>query len=150
MVSPAREHHLTLKFLGDYNDNDVIDLKERLSKIDFEAFDGHLDAVGVFPNENNVRVVWVGIEPVDPFAELAKKIDEASPEVENDHPEYVPHITLARVKFVKDKTAFGEKIKSIKIDPKTFKVESFRLFKSALGPTGAVYEVLGTYPAKAL
>lgn len=149
IVSPAKEHHLTLKFLGDYPDDKVNGLKERLSKISFDSFDGHLDNVGVFPNENNIRVVWVGLKPVEPFAELAKKIDEATPEVKNDHPEYIPHITLVRVKAVKDKT-FGEMIKSIKVDPKKFKVDSFKLIKSTLTHSGAVYEVLSTHTAKAL
>ena len=150
IVSPAKEHHLTLKFLGNYPDDKVNDMKEKLSKIPFESFEGQLDTVGVFPNDDNIRVVWVGLKPVEPFAALAKQIDEATPEVKGDYPEYVPHLTLARIKAVKDKKSFGDRIKSIKVEPKSFNVDSFKLIKSTLTPKGAVYEVLGTFPAKAL
>ena len=148
-VVPAKENNLTLKFLGDYPDGKVEILKDKLSKIEFDSFDGHLDSVGVFPNESSIKVVWVGLKPVEPFAELAKKIDAAIPEVKNNHPDYVPHLTLARVKAKQDQS-FVEKIKSIKVESKTFKVDSFKLIKSVLDPAGAIYEVLGTFPAKAL
>ena len=148
IITPAKEHHLTLKFLGDYPDNKIHELKDRLSKISFSSFDANFDSIGVFPNENNIRVVWVGLAPIAPFVALERQIDEVTTEVNKDR-EFVPHITLVRVKSMKGK-AFGDKVKLIKVEAMNFKVDAFKLIKSTLTPKGPIYEVLGRFTAKAL
>ena len=58
---------------------------------------------------------------------------------------FLGHITLGRVKFVKDKKQFIEKLKSIKIEEKELKVDSFKLYKSTLTSQGPIYEVIEEY-----
>ena len=144
-VSLASEFHPTLKFLGDYPDNNLHDLKERLSHILFAPFEAKLGAIGVFPNKQHVRVVWIGAEPAEKFAALAEQIDCATPELRKDHAAFVPHITLCRVKAVNNKQLFAETIKHISIDQNQFAVNTFTLFKSTLGQKGAVHELIATF-----
>ena len=55
--------HLTLKFLGEVQPNTEGNIKEILRTVKFKPFSVNLDSIGVFPNENYIRVVWVGLKP---------------------------------------------------------------------------------------
>jgi len=143
----AKEFHLTLKFLGEVEDKKVDEIKDRLSKVRFEQFDAELDGTGVFPTEDYIRVVWVGLEPKDKITTLQQKIEEALLGMFLKDTRFHPHLTLARVKFVKDKKGFIEKLKKIKMEKKAFSLSIFKLIKSTLTPKGPVYEVLEEFKA---
>ncbi|MEK6868809.1 MAG: RNA 2',3'-cyclic phosphodiesterase, partial [Nanoarchaeota archaeon] len=55
--------HLTLKFLGEVQPDNLEDIKNNLKKITFKPFSVVLDNIGVFPSDNYIRVVWVGLKP---------------------------------------------------------------------------------------
>jgi len=148
-VAVAREHHLTLKFLGEQSENYAAELERRLSRVSFKPFEARLTKIGTFGDGKTVRVVWGGIEPVAPFAALAKEIDKATPEVKDTYPEYTPHITFARVKHIIAKEAFNELLKRTKLEEKSFAVREFKLYRSVAGQEGHRYQVLATFPAKA-
>jgi 2'-5' RNA ligase len=147
-VAVAQEHHLTLKFLGEQTETYAQDLERKLSRVAFKPFEGHLTKIGTFTDSGRVRVVWGGIEPVNPFAALAKEIDKITPEVKNDYPEYNPHITFARVKRIVSKEAFKDLLASIKLEEKHFAVQEFKLYRSVPGFEGHRYEILRTFPAQ--
>lgn len=75
------------------------------------------------------------------MSELKQQIDKALPDFKDDH-EFHPHLTIARVKFIKNKQELIQNLKQIKIKPKTFKINNFKLYKSTLTPQGPVYEEL--------
>lgn len=136
--------HITLKFLGNLDSADeVIGL---LKKVSFDSFEVSLSKSGVFPSEDNVRVVWVGVEPEKPLVDLQKKVDDvlAPLSIRNDH-EFHPHITLSRVKFVKDKLEFKKILRMMHPDQIKFSVDSFKLIKSDLTPMGPIYTVLASF-----
>ena len=56
--------------------------------------------------------------------------------------DFVPHITLARVKFMPDTNKFLEHLKQIKTEEKEFIVDKIKLKKSILTVNGPVYEEL--------
>lgn len=132
--------HVTLKFLGEVEEKKVAQIKEALQSIVFESLSLHLSHIGVFPSENYVRVVWVGVEPQKPVLELQQQIEEKlKPLGFPVDKRFHPHITLARVKFVKDKEAFAEALKKIKVEGKEFQVKEFKLIQSILSREGAEY-----------
>ncbi len=133
--------HFTLKFLGEVNENKINEIKERLNKIKFKLFKVKLDKVGVFPNENYVKVIWVGLKPKEKMIELQQKIDSELLDLFTKDQEFNVHITLARVKFIKDKEEFRKNLK-LDIDEKEFEVKEFCLVKSNLSKDGAKYEIL--------
>ncbi|MBW2969864.1 RNA 2',3'-cyclic phosphodiesterase [Candidatus Woesearchaeota archaeon] len=143
----TKSFHLTLKFLGEITPARAEETRKKLETIQFQKFTAKLNGTGVFPEENHIRVVWAGIEPKDTICELQHKIDEALGEKEKD---FQPHITLARVKHVKDKKQFTEHIKKLKIEPISFEVKEFKLIQSKLGSQGPEYTDLATYSAKDL
>ena len=90
--------HLTLKFLGEVQTDKVEVLNKNLKEIPFKPFSVVLDAIGVFPSENYIRVVWVGLKPEEPVLELQKNIDEALKKLFKKEKNFKPHLTIARVK----------------------------------------------------
>ncbi|MBW2999338.1 RNA 2',3'-cyclic phosphodiesterase [Candidatus Woesearchaeota archaeon] len=140
----VKEFHLTLKFLGEIPENNVEEIKENLRKVQFESFNISLDKIGFFPNEDYIRVVWVGLSPVDKINELQQKVDSALNL--GKEKKFHPHLTLARIKF-KLNPEIIEKIKALKVPEESFTVNSFYLIKSTLTREGPIYEVLEEFKA---
>lgn len=139
--------HLTLKFLGEVQPNTAEELKKELKKIKFEHFSVNLDSIGVFPGEDYIRVVWVGLKPEEKIIELQNDIDENLKNLFKKEKNFKPHITLGRIKFIegKNKTKFIETTKNIKVEGKKIVIADFRLIKSTLTPNGPVYEDVGVF-----
>jgi len=132
--------HLTLKFLGEVQPEIIEEIKNNLKKIVFKPFSVVLNSVGVFPNENYIRVIWVGLKPEEPVLNLQKGIDEKLKKLFKRERDFKPHLTLARVKYIENKEDFISKIKSIKIENKNISVDSFKLVKSSLTMQSPIYE----------
>lgn len=141
-LSLVKSFHLTLKFLGDVQPNISEDVIKILKTIKFESFSVHLDSVGIFPSENYIRVVWVGLNPEDKVLELQQKIDDSLKNFFKKEKGFQPHITLARVKYPEDKKSFVDQVKKIKVESKKIEIKDFRLVKSTLTPKGPIYEDL--------
>lgn len=145
-INLTKAYHLTLKFLGEVSDAKVQKIKEALNKINLESFKIKTTKIGVFPNANFVRVIWIGIEPEDKVIELKNKVDDSLSGLFRKEKDFKPHLTLARVKFVKDKGKFIENLRKIKIEEKEFEIKNIKLIRSTLTPDGPVYEDLLVIP----
>ena len=144
-LSLARSFHLTLKFLGNVQPDNIKKTKDELKKIKFEPFSVFLDDIGVFPSEDYVRVVWIRLNPEDCILELQKYIDEKLHGLFKKENDFKPHITLARAKFIEDSKSFIEGLKKINIENKKIRVDNFRLVRSNLTPEGPVYDDLEVF-----
>lgn len=143
----TKSYHLTLKFLGEVSETDTEKIIECLKKIKLEEFEINLDEIGVFPNKHYVRVIWVGVNPKEQVIELQKSIEESLNEFgfKKDF-KFHPHITLARVKLVKDKQNFIDALKKLKIDKhKKIITKEFKLIKSTLSQERPIYEDLEVF-----
>lgn len=146
-MSLAKDFHLTLKFLGEITPAKAEVVKSCLGSVRFRSFSAAVSGLGVFPSENYIRVVWIGVEPKNDVLQLQKRIDGS---LEKEFPKekgFKPHLTLARVKFVSDKKQFIQQLRQIKPKIVRFAVEGFQLKKSTLSREGVVYEDLALYPA---
>lgn len=91
--------HLTLKFLGDIEENKIepIALALELALRPFPRFTINAKDLGVFPNLKRPRVLWIGLEGKK-LLELASKIETAlaplgfGPEKKR----FKPHLTVGR------------------------------------------------------
>jgi 2'-5' RNA ligase len=141
--------HLTLKFLGETDKQEEI--IKALENIKFNHFRLKTTEIGVFPSENYIRVVWLGLEDNNDLKKLQEDIEKVleSFNFKKDHGFY-PHITLARIKFIKqeEKKDFVEELKQIKFVEKEFDVKEFKLIKSELTGQGPIYEDAAKFQAK--
>lgn len=132
--------HLTLKFLGEIEPEKIEKIKLKLGEIKLEKFMGYLGELGVF-SSNFIKIVWARIlgKKVE---ELQKQIDEKLEGLFEKEERFMSHLTIARVKKVKDKKVFLQELEKINVKNLGFSVEKFYLFKSELKETGSVYTVL--------
>ncbi len=144
----VKEFHQTLKFLGDVDEDKIDKIKASLTNVNFTKFTAKTDGIGVFPDEKMIRVVWIGLEPKESINALQQEIESALLDMFPKDTRFRPHLTLARVKFVKDKKDFIDKIKKITIKEIKFPINSFKLIKSTLTPEGSVYEDVAEFALK--
>lgn len=135
--------HLTFIFLGELTDFQVNQCRDALKKISFKGFKASTGKLGVFPSENFIRVAWISLEPALLLKGLHDKIFESikNAGIKADS-RFESHITLARIKHIKDKTGFIKKLKAINPRQAEFEVKSFALKKSTLTRNGPVYETI--------
>ncbi|PIN77246.1 RNA 2',3'-cyclic phosphodiesterase [Candidatus Woesearchaeota archaeon CG10_big_fil_rev_8_21_14_0_10_34_12] len=131
--------HLTLKFLGEVDETGVEEIKKKLKEIQFPRFKVCLGNGGVF-SEDFVRIIWVQILGNGIF-ELQKEIDESLRDLFEREKRFMSHLTIARVKSIKDKKLLLDELGKIKFDFE-FGVKKFFLKKSTLTEKGPTYENL--------
>ena len=125
--------HLTLAFIGEYDDPDkVLDV---MSDVDFEEFPISISGVGNFGD-----LYWAGIDDNPYLMEYVKRLRRALSEnkIPFDGKKYKPHVTLVR------KGWFEHGVKLPEYMPEMHTtVKSVALVKSELGREGSKYTVLG-------
>ncbi|HIE41289.1 MAG TPA: RNA 2',3'-cyclic phosphodiesterase [Candidatus Aenigmarchaeota archaeon] len=137
--------HITLKFLGEVDNNQIEKIKYNLKEIKFNKFCVKLTGIGFFPNKNFIRVVWVSVgEGKEEIKKLQKMIDEKLLRLKfNKEKIFEPHLTIARIKFLKNKE-FLKELEKIKFNY-TLEVESFELMHSILQKKGPIYKKIESF-----
>ncbi len=133
--------HLTLKFLGEIKEHKIEEVKEKLREIKIEKFATEIDEIGVF-SEKFIRIVWLHMKDCE---NLQKQIDGALKDLFEPEKRFMSHLTIARIKGIKDKEGFLQDLKKIKVEKIKFKVDNFYLMKSELTAEGPRYSVLEEY-----
>ena len=135
--------HLTLKFLGEIDEEKVEEVKKILNKIKFNNFIAEIGEVGVF-SKQRIRIIWIKLNGKGIF-ELQKQVDEMLKDMFPIELRFMSHITIARVKNVRDKKGLLDYLNSIKPKSIRFKIGSFSFKKSELLEPGPIYEDLESY-----
>ncbi len=141
--------HLTLKFLGEINNETIEKVNIILSKLEFNIFDCRLEDIGTFTFKGFPKIIWIKIAG-KPIYDLQMKIDEALSEMFPKEERFMSHLTIARIKYITDKENFMKSIKNITVKKINFKVESFKLMSSDLKPLGPVYSLTKEYKLKSI
>ncbi len=145
-----RNIHFTLKFLGEVPGSRINAIKRGLSEIAMQPFGVHIKGIGFFPNQNRIRVVWIGIgEGSAEMGRLAMAIDDRMKSLGfRKEKEFVPHATVARIKKItpEERDRLLKELKGFEDDFGWMQVRDFRLKKSTLTQKGPVYEDLVVYP----
>ena len=89
--TPAENMHLTLAFIGDYDDPDHV--KSVIDGIRIRPFDITLSGIGAFGD-----LWWAGIEESAPLQAVVRRLRRALAEegIPFDRKKFSPHITLIR------------------------------------------------------
>ena len=139
--------HITLKFLGDTQEN-IIDDIERIMKEsvqDIKPFSITLRGTGVFPNNNYVKIVWIGITDNGSIATIAQRIEEKLTPLgfKREHRGFSPHLTIGRVKTARNKDPLLKTVGNHTSEEFAVQeVHSITLKKSELTPKGPIYTTL--------
>jgi 2'-5' RNA ligase len=145
--------HLTLKFLGDIDIDQVEDITKAIegASSGFGPFHLGINGLGVFPNPNRVQVIWVGLSGnLDKLDRLQRNIDNALDRLgfPADRRPFSPHLTLARVPdraTPVERQSTGRLIESMDFRSRLdFPVASVHLIKSQLTREGPIYRRLGS------
>ena len=69
--------HFTLKFFGDIDVEGIDLLSQKISNVvsEFEPFNIKIKGCGAFPNNNHIKVIWVGLEGDEILKSLHDKLD---------------------------------------------------------------------------
>ncbi len=146
-LTMTRSFHQTLKFLGNVSPEKLELLKERLLPIIFSPFRVSLGELGVFPNLNEPKVIWIDLNPKKEIMDVQAKIDNALADLFPKEIDFVPHITLARARSIGPK--FSDQLKEITLpDKKVMEIQSFSVYSSLLTSAGPIYEKVITIPPR--
>lgn len=136
--------HLTLKFLGEIPEETLERIKTELKKISHEKFQASIEKIGYFTYRGNPRIIWLKVESRE-LENLQKKIDSSLSKLFPKEERFMSHLTIARIKYVKEKEKFYDFLKNIKFKKINFPVDSFTLKSSVLTTKKAVYKTLEEY-----
>jgi 2'-5' RNA ligase len=138
--------HLTLRFVGEVEGPLANDVADALARIRASPFELRVVGAGRFEQRHS-GALWAGIEPKEPVAALAAKVERVCQQIglEPERRTFHPHITLARWKgrrtgAVQD---YLERHRGLSSD--AFRVDRFALFESHLSKHGAHYEEVATF-----
>ncbi len=154
-VKWVEEHnmHITLKFLGDTAEGDIPAIIGTLKPIAerHKSFFITARSIGTFGGKKNPRVIWVGLEETGVLEKISLEIDTALNELgfERETRKFSPHLTLGRIKLIKDTNALFNIVENLKGEAfQKYKVEKFTLFESKLSPKGPKYFSLHEFDLK--
>lgn len=139
--------HLTFKFLAEIDSEKMESVTERLRKIEFPVIDAKLDRIGVFGRFRHPKIVWIKVNGKGIW-ELQKKIDDSLKDLFRPEERFMSHMTIARIKYVRNSKETVEHIKKIAVHPISWKINKFILKTSELKPLGPIYTTVEEYILK--
>jgi 2'-5' RNA ligase len=136
--------HLTLKFLGDI-DEDIVDDIVRVIKgtcNNYESFNLAIQGAGVFPKGKSPRVIWVGVNGNPSVNGIKGEIESGLTPLgfEQEKRKFTPHLTLGRFRSSRGKGSITNNVELLK--DQSFGIMDVRavsLMRSDLRPEGAQY-----------
>jgi RNA 2',3'-cyclic 3'-phosphodiesterase len=142
--------HLTLKFLGDTLPLQVDEIGEELNQVSkkFSSFSFQLEGLDYFKNKGMPRVLFARIKEGEVLQHLAAEIGSRLERFgfETETRPFNPHLTLARIKFLKNKKTFYQAVEEYR---NTFfqnaAIYELIFYQSILKPEGPVYQPLGVF-----
>jgi RNA 2',3'-cyclic 3'-phosphodiesterase len=137
--------HLTLKFFGQTDEKQIplITKAIEIGVAPSKPFTLKIANTGIFGSKYDPKVIWFGIDKRDELDILAKNIfDELTKSGwQQDRQNFIPHLTIGRIKELKDKSLFQQiisKYNAVEIQEEI--VTEIILYESILHRNGPLYE----------
>jgi RNA 2',3'-cyclic 3'-phosphodiesterase len=139
--------HLTLKFLGETSHGQVEKVMEELDLLvrSFQPFTCHLQGVGFFKSQGMPRVLFMHVADPEGLQRVASELNRrlAGAGFGSDAREFTPHLTIARMKYLKDKSTFYQMVEKYRDHPiQPLHVRELVFYRSMLHSSGPVYKPL--------
>ncbi|MDJ1432941.1 RNA 2',3'-cyclic phosphodiesterase [Halostagnicola sp. A-GB9-2] len=147
-VDPTQAH-ITLKFLGDVDEDQVPNLESELeaavADANIDPFTVRFGGLGVFPDLEYISVVWLGVETGgDQLRRLHETIEARTTAMgfEPEEHDFTPHVTLARMEHAGGKDLVQEAVRNRDPTIGETRVTSVRLTESTLSRDGPRYSTV--------
>ena len=142
--------HLTLKFFGETPENKIQEIHQVLGDISLNntSFLLQFKDLGIFGSSYKPKVIWLGIEENPQLINLATSMIQQMERIGfiADRQNFVPHMTIGRIKHLEDKHRFFDRFQQIKsFESDAQAIDKFHLIESKLYATGPEYSILHTY-----
>jgi len=145
--------HLTLKFFGETDETRIPEIIQALDEAIAKSkpFTLKIANTGIFGSRYDPKIIWFGIEQQAGLEILVKNIFTGLEKCgwQPDRQNFVPHLTIGRIKGLKDKPLFQQiisKYNTVTIQEEN--VTEIILYESILRPEGPLY--LQVFTAKLL
>lgn len=132
--------HWTVRFFGELDERHVGRVKELMDIVEGQKIEIELRGIGAFPNDNFIKVIWVGVGiGREEFTALLKNVNKKFSGIGKDS-EVVPHLTIGRVKALREKERLAKNLNKIRnAFVGKMLVERVVLYESVLKGSGPVY-----------
>ncbi|MDE2222256.1 MAG: RNA 2',3'-cyclic phosphodiesterase [Candidatus Omnitrophica bacterium] len=143
--------HLTLKFLGDIEPEDLKKitavLTEQASR--FSVFASYLTEIDAFPDLHHPKIIWAGLDDSIRTMETIVRVLEnelAQCGFSREERPFKPHLTLGRIRSGSHLRNLISAVKQISFRNRIEQqFETIILYQSTLTPQGPVYEALQSF-----
>jgi len=136
--------HLTVKFLGDIDSNELQNLTEAVEKTarQFSNFNLQISRTGVFPSKRNARILWLGVD--DEHENLQKINDILETECEqkgfvNEKRKFKAHLTIGRLREPNKSKELIDRHLNKTFAAVKFEVSEIVIYESRLQKSGSIY-----------
>ena len=137
-LSLPQNYHMTLVFLGQTGTRQLACIRHAADAVQVPEFTLQLDHLGHWPRP---QVLWAAPSaPPDALGQLVTGLQQrlCACGFEPEQRDYRPHVTLARRLRGFDGPC--------KLDPVTWRVRQFHLYRSAPAANGIRYQPIGSWP----
>ncbi|OLZ42282.1 2'-5' RNA ligase [Natrinema saccharevitans] len=152
-VTDPEQAHVTMKFLGDVDEDRLPALERELEAAVEESgvdpFTVRYGGLGVFPSLEYISVVWLGVaDGGEELTRLHEAIEDRTTAMgfdPEDH-EFTPHVTLARMTHAGGKDLVQDLVRERDPTIGEARVDELRLTESTLTDEGPVYSTAASFP----
>ena len=145
---PVEKLHITTRFIGEWPEERVDDLKVALAAVTSPVpVDIAIRRVGWLPNPRSARILYAGVESTETLTALASATERAVAHagVPTEERMYRPHVTLARTRKRVPLDSLKRALSEIELsDFGSYQASSFALYLSAAGKYTKLQEFLLT------
>jgi 2'-5' RNA ligase len=136
--------HLTLRFFGRCDDDQLKRVTDavRIAAETITPFRATVSGTGLFPDERNPRVLWLGVGgELDQMLKAKTLIETefAKPGSMPKAERFVPHLTIARIKDSRLSRDIVDRHLASQFGPVEFEVNEIVIYESRLLPAGSEY-----------
>jgi len=139
--------HLTIKFIGEVEENLVEKIQDELTFInEYKEFNCTFTKFGFFYSGKEPKILWLGLNINEEIFSLVERLNEGLVKfgIEKEKKRFKPHLTLMRVRKNLDKN-FINSFENCKLPYTEFLADSISLIKSELLSGGSKYKEIKKY-----